>query len=72
MTISIDFINISNNFWAKKTNKSDQSAIIRWPIVPRSAWFIVPPCGQIEHKCGSRKIYFRVCCYTRDKQRQQY
>jgi len=22
------------------------------------------PCGQVENKCGSRKIYFRTCYYT--------
>jgi len=38
MTISIDFINISFNFLGKQTNNSDQGAMIRWPIVPQSAW----------------------------------
>jgi len=41
MAISIDFSNSSTNFLGKQTNNSDQGAIIRWPIVPRSAWPIV-------------------------------
>jgi len=42
MAKSINFNNISSNFLGKQTNNSDQGAIIRWPIVPRSAWPIVP------------------------------
>jgi len=41
MAISIDCINISTNFLGKQTNNSDQGAMVRWPIVPRSAWPIV-------------------------------
>jgi len=54
MAISINFINTSTNFLGKQTNNSDQGARIRWPIVRA-------PCGQVENKCGSRKIYFRIC-----------
>jgi len=30
-------------------------------------------CGQVENKCGSRKIYFRICYYTNlEMQRQAF
>jgi len=37
MATFIDFSNSSTNILGKQTNNSDQSAIIRWPIVPRVA-----------------------------------
>jgi len=40
----------------KQTNNSDQGAMIS---VAHCA-----PHGQVENKCGSRILYFRVCCYT--------
>jgi len=58
MVIFIDFVNISSNFLGKQTNNSDQGAMIM------QVAHALCPCGQIENKCGSRKIYFRVCCYT--------
>jgi len=42
MAISIDFTDILTNFLGKQTNNSDQVAMVRWPIVPRSGWPIVP------------------------------
>jgi len=27
---------------SKQIDKSDQSAMVRWPIVPQSAWLTVP------------------------------
>jgi len=55
MAISIDFINISTNIFGKQTNNSDQGA-------PVSVAHYVP-CVLVENKCGSRKIYFRICYY---------
>jgi len=60
MVISIDFINISTNFLSKQTNDSDQGAMVRWPIVTRSAWPVVPRVAKLKNKCGSKKIYFKI------------
>jgi len=56
MAISINFINNSNNFLGKQTNNCDQGTIISLAHCSQ--------CGQVENKCGSRKIYFRICYYT--------
>jgi len=68
MVISIDFSNISTNFFAKQTNNSDQGAIIRWPIVPRMAKL------NINVHQGKFILDFAVILVEqcRDKQWQQY
>ena len=76
MAISIDFSNISSNSLGKQTNNSDQDAIIRWPIVSRSVWPIVPHVAKLKINVPQGKfilafavILVRQC---RDKQWQQY
>jgi len=68
MAISIDFSNISTNFLGKQTNNSDQSASIRWFIVPRVAKL------KINVAQGKFILEFAVILVKqcRDKQWQQY
>jgi len=74
--ISIDFSNISTNVLAKQTNNSDQGAIIRWPIVPQSAWPIVPRVAKLKINVPQRKFVLEFAVILvkqcRDKQWQQY
>jgi len=56
MAISIDFINISTNFLGKQTNNSDQGAIIRWSIVPQSAWPIVSHVAKLKVNVAQGKF----------------
>jgi len=77
MAISMDFSDISTNFLSKQTDNSDQGAIIRWPIVPLSAWPIVPRVAKLKINVPQGKfisefadvILVEQC---RDKQWQQY
>jgi len=76
MAISIDFSKISTNFLGKQTNNSDQGAIIRWPIVPRSAWPFVPRVTKLKINAAQGKVIleFAVILVKQctDKQWQQY
>jgi len=45
MAISTDVINSSSKFLGEQT-------------VIRVQWSGVAHCAQVEHKCGSRKVYF--------------
>jgi len=56
MVTSIDFSNISTYFWGKHTNNSDQGAIIRWLIVPRSSWSTVPHVAKLKIIVEQEKI----------------
>jgi len=68
MAIFIDFSNSnSTNCLGKQTNNSDQDAIIRWPIVSRSAWPIVPRVANGRFISVFAVILVKHC---RDKQWQ--
>jgi len=76
MAISIDFSKISTNLLGKQTNNSDQGAIIRWPIVPRSALPIVPRVAKLKINVAQGKFILEFAVILvkqcRDKQWQQY
>jgi len=45
----------------KQTNNSDQGAIIRWPVVPQSAWPIVPRMAKLNiNEPHQARMYLRV------------
>jgi len=68
------FSNISINFLGKQTNNSDQGGIIRWPIVPRSAWPIVPDVVKLKINVPQGKFILEFAVILvkqcRDKQWQ--